>query len=284
MDMHIQNPSTPRGTLHKTVDSGNTFTLVRDSSNFENVVAFEYGYISGEFYEIFVNSNQSNFCHSLDFGVTFDTIPVPTTIINVTSGLQFHTLSRGSAPGELFLVTKKTVSATEIHYFIYRTTNYGASWQLKSTHVFDSDRQQFTAGRGACKFYIANLKTISGSTYYKLQILYSADCGETFTTYEHMLTPDVGLKEAEKAENDLTISPNPATDKVLLHYNLASVEKITVQLYTLEGKLVETLVNENQSPGLQTIEYNCSKLPSGIYVLKVSGDDGSIKTGKLVKL
>jgi len=268
------------GVIYKTSDYFANYTLIADTS--EGIRNGEVGLVSGEFFQMPIINQHAFLTHSLDFGVTSDTISVDTTIINENTGLYFKALSRGAAQGELFLVTKQTVSPTDIHYIIYHTTDYGVTWQLKSTKVFDSERQQFTAGRGSCTFYIANLKTTPNSTYYTLQILSSADCGETFTTYEYLLTPDVGLKNDIKASvSQVRISPNPASDKITLNCMIAAPTDITIAVYNSLGKcVVQTASKKENSDFERTI--NIESLPPGFYSIQMKSKESTLVTGKFI--
>lgn len=270
----------PMGVIYKTSDYFANYTLIADTSN--GIYNGETGLVSGEFYQMPIINKHAFITHSLDFGVTSDTISVDTTILNENAGLYFKALSRGAAQGELFLVTKQTVSASEFHYYIYHSTDYGASWQLKSTKVFVSDRQQFTAGRGSCKFYIANLLTVSNSVYYKLQIQFSFDCGETFTTYEHILTPDVGIKEKVEAElNKVIISPNPASQKITLSCPVAKSAEIEIVIYNSLGKCV---LHTDPSWEAGSIEktINIEDLKQGLYSVQIQSAGSTIATGKFI--
>ncbi len=271
----------PMNVIYKTNDYFAHYTLIADTSN--GIINGEIGLVSGELFQVPIINKHAFLAHSLDYGATSDTIPVDTTIINENSGLLFKELSRGTAPGELFLVTQQTVSASEVHYYIYHTTDYGANWQLKSNKVFDSVKQQFTAGRGTCKFYIANLQEVSGSNYYKLQILFSSDCGETFTTYEHLLTPDVGTKtEIAGAKNMMQLSPNPASDHTEISCNLVKSSMISVEVYNSLGRCVLRTIPEWQHPGEFVKTMDVKDLANGFYSVQILAGGETITTGKLI--
>jgi len=270
----------PMGVIYKTTDYFAHYTLIADTCN--GIYNGEIGLVSGELFQMPIINKHAFLTHSLDFGVTSDTISVDTTIINENTGLYFKALSRGAAQGELFLVTKQTVSASEIHYYIYHSTDYGANWQFKSTKVFGSDRQEFTAGRGSCKFYIANLLTVSGSAYYKLQIQFSADCGETFTTYEHMLTPDVGLPEKALAGvNKVTITPNPASQLITLSCQLAKSSEMEIAVYNSTGQCVLRTTSSWEAGYIEKT-INIESLKQGFYSIQLQSEGSTFASGKFI--
>ena len=59
---------------------------------------------------------------------------------------------------------------------------------------------------------------------------------------------------------------------------------VTIKVYDILGKLVATLVNEQQNSGLHTINFNAAKFTSGVYIYQInSGSFTSTKKMILVK-
>ncbi|HMA61368.1 MAG TPA: T9SS type A sorting domain-containing protein [bacterium] len=67
--------------------------------------------------------------------------------------------------------------------------------------------------------------------------------------------------------------PNPFNPTTRLRYNLPKREKVTISIFDVNGKHIETLVNKFQSPGNHTIHWNASGLSSGIYFYKIEAGD-----------
>jgi len=261
--------------IYKTTDYFSNYTLVDSNAYLEHENA-EIGHVSGEIYKLPVRSNGSWLLHSLNYGADFDSILIDNSIIDVNQGRYFQTLSRGSVQGELFLVTHmQNVSLTENYFSIYHTIDFGASWELKSTQTFNSARQGFTAGRGLCKFYIANLNPTPGSQYNTLQIYSSSDCGVTFTLKEYQLTPDVGLPET-LSKSQVLISPNPSTNKISIECK-NTVGEISIEILDGEGRQV---MGKNY-PNQEIIDIDISSLKAGIYLLKMHSKN-RVEASKLV--
>jgi hypothetical protein len=73
-------------------------------------------------------------------------------------------------------------------------------------------------------------------------------------------------------------SPNPFNPSTNISYELFTASKIALKIYSLDGKEIETLVDEFQSPGSYKIEFNATKfaeLSSGIYFYKLQTDHSS---------
>ena len=85
-----------------------------------------------------------------------------------------------------------------------------------------------------------------------------------------------GVEEYE-TEN-INIYPNP-TDNVL-HVSVTDGEIVRIEMFDAFGRNIPVGAN-NHSPLQTTI--NTSKLPSGVYVLRVTLRDGAVRTTKVVK-
>ncbi|MCB0748547.1 MAG: endo-1,4-beta-xylanase, partial [Ignavibacteriae bacterium] len=77
--------------------------------------------------------------------------------------------------------------------------------------------------------------------------------------------------------------PNPFNPATNIRYNIANTTKVTLKVYDILGREVQTLVNKIQSPGRYSVEFNAASLSSGIYFYQLNaGSFNSIK--KLVVL
>jgi hypothetical protein len=68
--------------------------------------------------------------------------------------------------------------------------------------------------------------------------------------------------------------PNPFSHTTLIHYAISAIsgiEKISIQLvlYDISGRLMETLVNREQKPGIYQIQWDGENFPSGIYIYRL---------------
>lgn len=73
-------------------------------------------------------------------------------------------------------------------------------------------------------------------------------------------------------------SPNPFNPSTSITYELFSPGKVILKIYSLDGKEIESLIEEYQSPGVYKVEFNTSKKPelsSGIYFYKLQTDHSS---------
>ena len=71
--------------------------------------------------------------------------------------------------------------------------------------------------------------------------------------------------------------PNPFNPSTSIHFELPVESRVTITMYDILGRLVETLIDKNEPAGRYTIEWIPSKLSSGIYFYRIQAQsaDGS---------
>jgi hypothetical protein len=78
----------------------------------------------------------------------------------------------------------------------------------------------------------------------------------------------------------VTTYPNPFSASATISYTLPAASHVTLTVLDLSGKVVATLVNENQE-GAQSVTFTPAGLSNGIYVYVLTTDK-SVVTGKLL--
>ncbi len=73
--------------------------------------------------------------------------------------------------------------------------------------------------------------------------------------------------------------PNPFNPTTSLNYQLPQDGMVTIKVYDIIGKEVATLVNEQKSAGYYKVDFDASRLTSGVYIatIQASGFNKSIK-------
>ena len=100
----------------------------------------------------------------------------------------------------------------------------------------------------------------------------SAGDWEEFVLAEN--TTDVAANSPVVANSfDLSQNyPNPFNPVTNITYSLEKEGEVTLQIFDVTGKLVETLVKGNMAAGIHTISWNAADLGSGIYFYKLNSD------------
>jgi len=101
---------------------------------------------------------------------------------------------------------------------------------------------------------------------------------------------DVAIESAVPEEFYLSEAyPNPFNAVVRLSYGLPDAAMVSIRVYDVSGRLVETLLDKNQVAGYHTLQWNTAggdayPTASGIYfVVMVSGDFKVVRKVMLVK-
>jgi hypothetical protein len=77
--------------------------------------------------------------------------------------------------------------------------------------------------------------------------------------------------------------PNPFNPSTVIVYQLPVNSVVTVKVYDVLGRAVETLVNERESAGTHSVKFNAANLPSGVYFYRLEAG-GYHDTKKLLLL
>ena len=72
--------------------------------------------------------------------------------------------------------------------------------------------------------------------------------------------------------------PNPFNPGTIISYSVASQTMVSLSVYSITGKEIETLVNEVKNPGLYSVYFDASalKLSSGIYFYQLHAGNYSV--------
>jgi hypothetical protein len=78
--------------------------------------------------------------------------------------------------------------------------------------------------------------------------------------------------------------PNPFNPTTNIKYQIANSSLVSIKIYDLLGKEIETLVDENQSLGTYEVIWNAEKYSSGVYFYKlISGNFSEVKKMLMLK-
>jgi hypothetical protein len=89
------------------------------------------------------------------------------------------------------------------------------------------------------------------------------------------------VRQARRAELDMTVYPNPVSDVARVQYSLATPESVVFNVYDLQGRVVATYNRGNQGVGSYEFEQPVSGLKQGVYMIRMQTGSTS-KTQKFV--
>jgi hypothetical protein len=78
--------------------------------------------------------------------------------------------------------------------------------------------------------------------------------------------------------------PNPFNPSTKIKFDLPKAGLVKLTVFDMLGREIETLVNENLSPGTYNAEWSAAKYSSGVYFYRIQADEfAEIKKMILVK-
>lgn len=95
-----------------------------------------------------------------------------------------------------------------------------------------------------------------------------------------------GIAEKETLPENLTLFtnyPNPFNAKTTINFTLAEAASVKLQIFDIVGRLVETLADCEYAAGENSITWDATDHPSGVYFIRLAGNTGSVSE-KLVLL
>ena len=92
----------------------------------------------------------------------------------------------------------------------------------------------------------------------------------------------VGIDENTSDNFNLNTYPNPFNETTTVSYTLNKSQNITMSVYDILGNVVLDVLNDNKPQGEHTLVINRGSLQSGIYLLKLTGDNGLQVNKKIV--
>jgi len=97
-----------------------------------------------------------------------------------------------------------------------------------------------------------------------------------------MTTTDMALSSDSFSFNGLvSIYPNPSAKYVNISYSLKEAANVKMSIYDINGKIVNTILNEKKSVGSYIETWDRSNVASGLYILEIDAD-GKKYNSKLV--
>ncbi|MEA3505793.1 MAG: T9SS type A sorting domain-containing protein [Bacteroidota bacterium] len=273
------------GNLYSSENYGEEFELIVESLT---EPLSDVGCQAGELYGFTGSGGVGyNLYHSTDYGQTFTETPIDSTVAFWSVEGEYPRISRGTEPGELYLVSWWPWSAP--HFKIFHSTDYGNTWNLKYTSP-NIDlfywNIKFTAGRQPGSFYMARYILNETWSHYLLFIDYSTDYGETFTTNSYELDSlfTTSINNIEKPDFKLTANPNPFSENTNLMFELPlHCNTPLLTIYNMYGKTIRQYnITGKQSQQWNGEDNNGNIMPSGVYFYNIKLGNVSSITNKLI--
>lgn len=93
----------------------------------------------------------------------------------------------------------------------------------------------------------------------------------------------LGVSESVKNEPSVLLFPNPAQDLFSVDFTIAKPEYMTFELLDAQGKLVTVLMRDWIKLNQNTFQFSLRDVNTGIYFLKITGNNNTNITKKIIK-
>jgi photosystem II stability/assembly factor-like uncharacterized protein len=152
---------------------------------------------------------------------------------------------------------------------LFKTTNGGYNWTQENT--------------GAGTWFWRDIYSYNDSVVWGVggggRIMHTTNGGQTLVSNHNSYT---NLPKDFKLYQNF---PNPFNPVTKINYALPKTGLVTMKIYDVTGREIQTLVNEFKPSGYFSIDFDGSELSSGVYFYKIqSGNFVNVKRMVLIKL
>lgn len=252
--------------LFRSTDYGNSFTFDTISNDLTEL--YDVGSLPGDlFFQYHGSPDTIDIAVSHDYGATFNVVVLP-----IQHVYQRYDLRRGPGIGEFYFICWHS---GKLAFDLFHSSDYGVTLSFQGTSKFCGEMlTNCVAGRKPGTFYASRRPVYNDSLF----IDYSSDYGVTYTTYAYCLDSTFTSLSHTEANCRMPLFPNPATDKLTVEIpNI--MEGTTIELLNLQG---QTRFRINHPKNTKRAQIDVSKLPRGIYFVRLTSGNRHVTTEKLV--
>lgn len=193
------------------------------------------------------------------------------------SPVKLDTIAELVASGLRYIKPEDRVS--ESTYLIKADSLGNVLWEATyGDSIYDcglSVQQTLDAG-----YIVAGVTAYFGTTLYDVYLIKTDSLGRVLGIEEEDPRFNVKSLRAVLLQNQ----PNPFHGSTVIGYSLPLAELITLEVYDIAGRLVESLVDERQEPGVHQVRWDTEDRASGIYFCRLqAGQYTSVKKAVLLR-
>lgn len=87
---------------------------------------------------------------------------------------------------------------------------------------------------------------------------------------------NVSINEVAVGVSNIQVYPNPASTVLTTKFSLENQSNVSIEIVDMLGKVVKTISNKSLTAGTYEVPTNVAELANGIYLVKVTTENGSI--------
>lgn len=94
--------------------------------------------------------------------------------------------------------------------------------------------------------------------------LWVLDCSSLDNNLENIIIDEIGITKTY---------PNPFNPILNIEFSITKTSFVEIKIYDINGRLIETLLNNNYNPGIHTISWDAKSSSSGIYFIEFKSEE-----------
>lgn len=176
------------------------------------------------------------------------------------------------------------------NYSLWKSTNNGGNWTeykpnnssvysmtITGNYIFLGTNQGiYMSANGGTTWVLKNQGLPSSGTGYYLSTqgnyLFTSFGQANSLVYRRLLSETIDVRQISSVVTDYALEqnyPNPWNPATKIEYSIPKSGLVTLKVFDILGKEISTLVDENQSPGTYSVNFQGAELPSGIYFYRL---------------
>ncbi len=183
--------------------------------------------------------------------------------------------------GEILVPRDTTICDTlRLYDYDFATVKYDANGEIQWAPGYDRGRCSNDCASAIAignnrNIYVTGWSSFGGASIYTTIKYYDSD------RLPDNLDATASVPQADPSLISIEVYPNPALGQPSVNLSLPTSGFVRLSIYDVQGREVETLLEEERAAGLNHIKWNTEGMPSGIYFIRL--EFGSeIKTEKIV--
>lgn len=210
-------------------------------------------------------------------GVVSDTVKIWN--VNISSACNSVYIASTSLPKDSIIVTEQDTSTRHALCDCFYDVNISLTGLSAGNYQIVIYRQQFKKYQYPKDTVILvasfNLSIAGGNAQQPSTKISASDCHSTPTS--------IRQNEIAGSYALLTSYPNPFNPTATIRYSIPQTAIVTLEVFDDVGRTVSTLVNEKKDAGEYSVQFDASKLGSGVYICRLIAGN-NLLTNKLVLL
>lgn len=222
-----------------------------------------------------VNSNRSTFVYNANGWMIEELSQVWEEDEWVNSEIALNTYDSNGNETEKLL---KSWDNNTWENWLFYTYTYNAQWyQIQ-------EKTEYWDGTGWVNFELLTFQyDAQGRISQELSQAWQSGWVNNFlTTWVYDLS--IGINEPEMAGTFFKLSPNPSSGIIYIRFLEDPGTSVSVQIYSLEGALVKSFVNQSHNQPGQVHKFSINDLPVGVYFISLRTQNGFNAIEKVVTI